>query len=86
MFAQVVNTLMAKVKDIVIFAVNISIFFSRSWIGLPSQFCVCNSHKLWKLAQGKFSVGHGKHREFEWVPCKVQKYKVYVSVKVSRLA
>ena len=20
-------------------------FFSRSWIGLPSQFCVCNSHK-----------------------------------------
>ena len=28
-------------------------FFSRSWIGLPGQFCVCNSHKLCKLAQGK---------------------------------
>ena len=36
-------------------------FFSRSWIGLPSQFCVCNSHKLWKLAQGKFVVGQGKN-------------------------
>ena len=40
-------------------------FFSRSWIGLPSQFCVCNSYKLWKLAQGKIAVGQGKHREFE---------------------
>ena len=40
-------------------------FFSRRWIGRPSQFCVCNSHKLWKLAQGKFAVGQGKHREFE---------------------
>ena len=27
-------------------------FFSRSWIGLPSQFCVCNTHKLCKLTQG----------------------------------
>ena len=52
-------------------------FFSRSWIGLPSQFCVYNSHKLCKLAQGKFVVGQGKSREntgnlkiqFEWVPC-----------------
>ena len=61
MFAQVVNSLMSKVKDIAIFAAKIS----RSWIGLPSQFCVCNSHKLWKLAQGKFAVGQGKHREFE---------------------
>ena len=51
-------------------------FFSRSWIGLPSQFCVCNTHKLCKVAQGKFAVGQGKHREntlnlkiqFEWVP------------------
>ena len=39
--------------------------FSRSWIGLPSQFCVCNSHKLCNLAQGKFAVGQEKHREFE---------------------
>ena len=39
-------------------------FFSKSWIGLPSQFCVCNTHKLCKLAQGKCAVGQGKHREF----------------------
>ena len=39
-------------------------FFSRSWIGLPSQFCVCNTHKLCKLAQGNFAAGQGKHREF----------------------
>ena len=42
------------------------------WIGLSSQFCVCNSHKLCKLEQGKFVVRQGKHREFEntieWVP------------------
>ena len=45
-------------------------------IGLPSQFCVCNTHKLCKLAQGQFAVGQGKHREntgnlkiqIEWVP------------------
>ena len=40
-------------------------FLSRSWIGLPSQFCVCNTHKLCKLAHGKFAVAQGKHREFE---------------------
>ena len=40
-------------------------FFPRSWIGLPTQFCVCNSHKLCKLAQGKCAVGQGKYREFE---------------------
>ena len=54
LFAQVVNSLMPKVSKI--FGTQISIF-SRSWIGLPSQFCVCNSYKLWKLAQGKFTVG-----------------------------
>ena len=31
--------------------------FLRSWISLLSQFCVCNSHKSRKLAQGKFAVG-----------------------------
>ena len=31
---------------------------------LPSQVCVCNSHKSRKLAQGKFAVRQGKHREF----------------------
>ena len=30
-----------------------------------SQFGVCNSHKSCKLAQGKFAVRQGKHREFE---------------------
>ena len=63
-FAQVVNSLIPKVNDIAVFAAKISIFFPRSWTDLPSQFCVCNSHKLWKLAQGKFVVGQGKHREF----------------------
>ena len=75
LFAQDVNSLILKVKDSAIFAMTIPIF-SRSWIGLPSQFCVCNSHKLSKLAQGKFAVGQGKNREnignlkmqFEWVP------------------
>ena len=36
-----------------------------SLISLPSQFCVCNSHKSRKLAQGKFAVRQGKRREFE---------------------
>ena len=49
---------------IVIVAAKKSIFF-RSWIGLPSQFCVCNTHKLCKLAQGKCKVGQEKHKEFE---------------------
>ena len=40
-------------------------FFGGSWISLPSQFCVCNSHKSRKLTQGKFSVGQGKLRECE---------------------
>ena len=39
LFAQVVNSLILKVKDTAIFAAKISIFFPRSWIGLPSQFC-----------------------------------------------
>ena len=38
-------------------------FFPRSWIGLPSQFCVCNSYKLCKLAHGKYAVGQGINRE-----------------------
>ena len=55
LLAQVVNSLILKVKDIAIFAANISIF-SRSWIDLPSQFCISNSHKLYKLTQEKFVV------------------------------
>ena len=65
-FAQVVISLILKLKDISVFAAKISIF-RRIWI---RQFCVCNSHKSHRLAQGKFAVGQGKHREFEntiWV-------------------
>ena len=36
-------------------------FFFRSWIHLPSQFCVCHSHKPHKLAQGKVAVGQEKN-------------------------
>ena len=32
--------LILKVKDIVILAAKKNPFFSRSWIGLPCQFCV----------------------------------------------
>ena len=40
-----------KVKDIAIVA---------SWIGLPSQFSVCYTHKLCKLANGKICGQTGK--------------------------
>ena len=36
-----------------------------SWISLASQICVLINHKSCKLAQAKFAVGQGKHREFE---------------------
>ena len=60
----------------------------RSWIDLPIQFCVCNSHKLCKLAQGKFAVRQGKYREntrnlkiqFEWVPCISYSQKLNLSL------
>ena len=56
----------SREKDISIFAAKIQ---KKSWIILPSQFGVCNSHKSHKLAQGKFAViqgkKQGKHREFE---------------------
>ena len=63
LFAQVVNSLILKVKDITIFAVKIPSLF-RSWIYLPSQFCICrliltnhkNSHKE-KFAIGKVKTG-----------------------------
>ena len=64
LFAQVVNSLVLKVKGIVIIALKSPISF-RGWICLPSQFCVCNSHKSHTLAQGRFAVGQGKHREYE---------------------
>ena len=61
LFGQVVNSLILKVQEFS--------FFPRNWICLASQFCVCNSHKLCKLAQGKFAVGQGKHREFGSTIC-----------------
>ena len=64
LLAQVVNVHILKVKDIAIVAARKSFFFSRSWIGLPSQFCVCNTHKLCKLAHGKFRSEREK-TEFE---------------------
>ena len=46
-FAQVVNSQNLKVKDILMFAAKKN---NLSWISLPSQFFVCNSHKSHKLA------------------------------------
>ena len=67
-FAQFVNSLILKVKDISIFAGKIPPQKIKLDICLPSQFGVCNSHKSHRLAQGKFAVRQGKqgkHREFE---------------------
>ena len=62
LFAQVVNSLILKVN---ICRENFLFFqiFNRSAKSVLS--IVCNSHKLCKLAQGKFAIGLGKHREFE---------------------
>ena len=49
-FAQVVNSLILKAKDIAIFAAKIS-NFDRIWISLPSQFYVRYSHTSPKPAQ-----------------------------------
>ena len=38
-------------------------FFPIRWIGLPSQFCLCNICKLCKLAQLKYAVGQAINRE-----------------------
>ena len=70
-FVQVVNSLILKIKNIVIFAANK--FFFISWIHLPSQFCVCNSHKTRKVVQGQICSMTGKtgnlNMQFEWGPC-----------------
>ena len=50
LLAQFVNVLIPKVKDIAIVTAKKNSIFLISWIGLPSQFCVCNTHKLCKLA------------------------------------
>ena len=76
-FAQVVNSLILKVKDILKLAVKFS-KQNLSLISLPSHFFLCNSHKSRQFEQGKFAVGQRKNREntgnlkmqIEWVPCK----------------
>ena len=64
-FAQVVNSLILKLRDINFGHLprKFPIFFS--WIRLPIQVCVCNSNKSRKFAQGKFAVAQEKHREIE---------------------
>ena len=57
-FSHFVNSLILKVRDILIFPAKICL------VSL-NKFCICNSHKSHKLPQGKFAVGQGKHREFE---------------------
>ena len=52
LFAQVVNSLIIKLKKIVL--QKILIYFEGGC--LPSQFCLCNSHKSDKLTQGKVVV------------------------------
>ena len=74
-FAQIVNSLILKVKDIFIFAAKIPPFFLKLDMS-TNQFCVCNTHKSRKLAQRKFAVRQGKNREntgtlkmeFDWLP------------------
>ena len=64
-FAQVVNSLILKAKDIFVFAAKNFQILSKLDKSAKSILCVCNSHKSHKLAQGKFAVRQGKHREFE---------------------
>ena len=71
-FAQVVNSVILKVKDISKFAENLKKNLkknSEAWWICQISF-VYNSHKSHKLAQGKFAIGLGKNKEFEnaiWV-------------------
>ena len=73
-FAQVVNSLILKVKDTAIFATKISIFSPRSWIGLPSQFHVIVTNDVnWyreNLRLDRENTGNLKI-QFEWVPCRL---------------
>ena len=56
-FAQIVNSLILKVKDISILAARISIVE----LDKPAKSVLCMySHKSHKSSQGKFSVGQGK--------------------------
>ena len=71
LFAQVVDFLFLKVKDILIFATKISTFFLKLGMSAKSVL-LCNSQKSRKLAQGKFALSQentGNLKiQFEWVP------------------
>ena len=43
------------------------LFFLKLDKSAMSVLCIYTSHKSCKLAQGRFAVGLGKHREFETV-------------------
>ena len=67
-FAQVVNSLMTKVKDIAIFATKISIFFQKLDRSAKSNLCM-KYLQIMEIGTGKFcgwtGKTQGKHREFE---------------------
>ena len=80
LYAQFGNSLILKIKDIVIIATKFSFFLETEC--LPSQLCIGNSHKSLNLAQGKSAVRQGKHTEFEnriWVGTLI------ISSKISHL-
>ena len=60
LLAQVVNVLILKVKDNVIVAPKKSYFPEAGYVCQVSSVDVLNTHKLCKLAQGKFAVRQGK--------------------------
>ena len=73
-FAQVVNSLILKVKDI-------SICF-LSWMSMPSQFGVCNSQKSqnWhKELLGSDREKRNLKMQFEWGPCQLSNVFVTLS-------
>ena len=74
--AQSVNSLILEVKDIIW-----NYFFEAGYIWL---FFVCSSCNLLGLAQGKFAVRQGKHREFNntnWVKTLIYKSEMKVNAQ-----
>ena len=70
-FAQVVNSLILKVKDISIFAARISNFVSNLDKSAKSFLCIIvTNHANWhgEICTDRENTGNLKMR-FEWVPC-----------------
>ena len=67
LIAQVIHSLILKIKDISLFAAN---FFFLSW---TCQFGVCNSNKSLNWHRGNLQSDREKTGnlkiKFEWVPC-----------------